>query len=146
MTKKVKVDQETGDIVQLPFVHTQMTAMKREKQYEKNSEPSMTVPGQTMTVAEMVERHRRGLPIDKSKGALYQGDELLPNIDNMDLIDRQAYMDSVADALVEVKARIQETVKDKKEQAVLDRIDQAVREKLAEISKPKSISDAEEIK
>lgn len=146
--KSVKVDPETGEIEQ-PVVnnlYTQATAPLREKDHEKNSEPSMTVPGQTMTIAEMVARHRKGLPIDQSKGALYQGEELLPNIDHMDLIDRQAYMDSVADALVDVKARIQESVSSKKEQEILDRIDSAVRKELARLSARNEVTDLKEEK
>lgn len=143
MKKKLRVDVETGEVL---LGLTQKSAKSRKKKYEVNNEKSKTVPGQTMTIAEMIARHRKGLPIEESKGALYQGDELLPDISRMDLIDRQAYMDSVADALVEVRARIQESVKTKQEQEILDRIDKAVREKVAEISRPKSISDIEEIR
>lgn len=128
--KTVLISAETGEVVENVMVWTALNARKREKEYEKNTGVSDTIPGQTMTIQEMVARHRKGLPIDQSRGALYQGEELMPDIDKMDLVDRQAYMDSVADALVEVKARIQESVKTKREQEIIDKIDSAVRERL----------------
>lgn len=128
--KTVLISAETGEVVENVMVWTALNARKREKDYEKNTGVSDTIPGQTMTIQEMVARHRKGLPIDQSRGALYQGEELMPDIDKMDLVDRQAYMDSVADALVEVKARIQESVKTKREQEIIDKIDSAVRERL----------------
>lgn len=146
MTKKktVKVSAETGEVVKNPVVYTALTVRNREDSYEINREPSATVPGQTMTIQEMVARHRKGLPIDESKGALYQGEDLIPDISEMDLVDRQAYMDSVADALVEVKARIQDSVKTKKEQEFLDKIDAAVREKLAAMRSRNEVTDLNE--
>lgn len=135
--KKVFVNPDDGEVLEhlnTPSVWTQLTSRHRDKKPEMNYLPSKTVPGQSMTIQEMVKRHRQGLPIDESKGALYQGEELLPDISNMDLVDRQAYMDSVADALVEVKARIQASAKTTKEKEILDRIDVAVREKLKELA------------
>jgi len=121
---------------ELPRIKTPLNAHLFPKDYEQNREPSQTTPGMSMTVLEMIRRHRSGLPIDQSKGALYQGDELIPDISNMDLVDRHAYMDSVADALVEVKARLEADAKTKKQKEFLDQVDAAVREKLAQLSNP----------
>lgn len=140
--KKVKsdpkriIDTETGEITDLkvPKVDTQLSARYRQKVYETNTLPDKTIPGQSMSVLEMVERHRKGLPIEQSKGALYQGEELLPDISKMDQIDRQAYVDSVADALVEIKAKISASAKSQKEKDILDRIDLEVRNKLKEMA------------
>lgn len=124
----------------IPAIFTQLTAHNRKQVFEVNNEPSKTVQGQTMTILEMIQRHRKGLPIDESKGALYhEGDEPLQNLDHMDLIDRQAYTDSVADALVEVRTRLEEQAKTKAEKQYLDKVDQAVREKLAQLSKSKEV-------
>lgn len=75
--KKTKVDLDL-----LPAVKTQMNAHLFPKDHEQGAgvQPSKTVPGMTMTMLEMVRRHRQGLPLDAAKGALYQGEELLPNL------------------------------------------------------------------
>lgn len=147
--KKTVVDKSTGEIIMsdhhLPPVKNQRNAHLYPKDYEKNNQPSQTKPGQSMSILEMVQRHRKGLPIDQAKGALYQGEELIPDISNMDLIDRQAYMDSVADALVEVKAKLQEEAKTNKEKEILAKVDEMVRQKLAEINAKNQRNEITEI-
>lgn len=137
--------QETGEI---PVIHTALTANKRPKVYEKNKLPSMTIPGQSMTIQEMVARHRKGLPIDQSKGALYQDEreDPLKNLDHMDLIDRQAYIDSVADKLVEVRDRLDKEAKNKEQKAFLKKVDEAMREELKKINSKNQITDIQEEK
>lgn len=142
-----QVDETTGAVMHP--IKRQLTAKYYPKDHEQNYQPSKTVPGLTMTIAEMVARYRKGLPIDESKGALYQGDDVMPDISKMDLIDRQNYIDSVADALVDVRNRIQESVKSKEEQEILTRIDNEVRERLKkinELSNKNVITDLEEVK
>lgn len=145
-SKKIqKVDQETGEII-TNRIKTWSNASQFPKDYEKNSMPSKTVPGQTMTVAEMVARYRKGLPIDQTKGALYQGEELLPNIDHMDLIERAEYMDSVADALVEIRAKLESEAKTNQEKEFLKKVDIEVRarmQKLRDDQDRNKISDIE---
>lgn len=133
------VNKKTGEV--LSRVRNQGNNYLYEQDFEKNLEPSMTKPGQTMTVLEMVQRHRKGLPIDQSKGALYQGEELLPNLDNMDLVDRANYIDSVADALVEIRAKLAESAKTKQQKEFLDKVDEEVRNRLSKIRDNANESD-----
>ncbi|AXH74465.1 MAG: hypothetical protein [Microviridae sp.] len=129
---------------ELPRIKTQMNAHLFEKVYEKNAGMSMTIPDQHLTVAEMVRRHRQGLPIDQSKGAQYLGGEPVPNINEMDLVDRQAYIDQVADALVDVRARIDMRAKTAKEKSILAEVDKLFKERLEQFRKEndrKSITD-----
>lgn len=138
------VDKETG-LVQdkpKPQIKTQFSAHLYPNDHEVNLEKSKTVPNQTMTILQMIQRHRKGLPIDESKGALYQGDELVPDISKMDLVDRQNYIDSVADALVEVRARLEEQVKTNQQKEWLKQVDTEVRKRMADI---KSEYDRKEI-
>lgn len=140
------VDTTTGDI-KLPKVKTQLTAPLYEKRHERNNGKSMTVPNQAMSVLEMLKRHRQGLPLDQARGALFhEGDEPVRNLDHMDLVDRQAYMDSVADALVEVRARLQAQMKTKAEKEFMDKVDAAVRERLAKMPKSDAVTDIQEEK
>lgn len=131
--KKVLLDKETGEIMQTPIVYTPLSARHRIKKLEKNTMVSETVPDQSMTIAEMIKRHRQGLPIEGRKGLYKEGDEPLLNMDHMDMVERQEYIDSVADAFVDVKTRINAAVKTKEEAALLDKIDAEVRKRLKEI-------------
>lgn len=119
-------------------IRNQHHARYDKKDNEQIKEPSKTVPGQSMTILEMVQRHRKGLPIDESTGALYQGEEDLPDISNMDLIDRQAYIDSVADALVEVKERLKEAHKSKADKELIDKVEAEVQIRLKQMQTKKS--------
>lgn len=142
-TKKVVIDSNTGEVKPTPQIKTQLTAKYFPQDHERaeKTKPSRTVPGQSMSVTAMLKRHRMGLPITESKGALYQGDELLPDISMMDEIDKAELMDKVADALVEVRQRIDEQAKTKAEKEFLAKVDKEVREQLSKMTeKPKGDS------
>lgn len=139
MTKKPKNVSDQGEV--LPRIKTQLTANLYPKDYEENHMPSETIPGQSMSVLEMVKRHRMGLPIDGNPNLVYTGEELKENLDDMDEVDKQAYMDSVADYLVEVRARLDESAKTKEQKAFLDAVDEQVRKKLAEMNDRNKVTD-----
>lgn len=102
----------TGEIKN-PIIKTQYTAKYYPKDHEHQTEKSLTVPNQSMTILEMVKRHQKGLPVDGGRQTpIYNGEDLIPDLNNMDLADREAYIDSVADHLVEVRARIQAAEKE----------------------------------
>lgn len=42
---------------------------------EVNTQPSQTLPDQTMSIPEILQRYARGLPITKGKVPIYQGEE-----------------------------------------------------------------------
>lgn len=53
---------------------------------EVNSQPSMTVPDQTMSVKEILEKHARGGVIGLGgKQEVYNGEEEIPDLKRMDL-------------------------------------------------------------
>lgn len=66
---------------------------------EINTLPSLTVPDQTMSIAEMVMRHRRGLPVfGNASIPVYHEDEsgepiLLPDYKHLDLAERQELLE-----------------------------------------------------
>lgn len=104
-------------------------ARLRKKRYIQNNQKSRTIPNQSMTINEMVARYRKGLPIHGSKNVpLYTGGEPMVNLDNLDLIDRQAYIDSVADELVNVRQRMTDNAKSEKEKSDLAKFDKAVKD------------------
>lgn len=53
---------------------------------EVNTQPSQTVPDQTLSLKELLDRYARGLPIVGEKFPIYNGDEEdLPDLKKMDL-------------------------------------------------------------
>lgn len=101
---------------------------------EKNNQPSKTVPNQSMTITEMVARYRKGLPIyGSSKTPIYSGESTLRDLTTMDLVDRQAYIDSVADHLVEVRARLDQNAKTVEEKKFLAAVDKEVRDRITKM-------------
>lgn len=117
---KKKISTQVNGEITKPIIKTPHTAKYFPKDHEVNNEPSRTVPNQSMTILEMVKRHQQGLPIEGSKGIpLYSGEELIPDLSGMDLADKQEYIDSVADHLVEVRARIDAAKKEAAEAAKL---------------------------
>jgi len=92
-----------------------------EPDYEVNEKPSMTVPDQTMSIKEILERHARGLSFEDGKVPMYEGeDNPTPDLDRMELTDRmdllQANADKVKDLYdkhkAEEKSALESSLKD----------------------------------
>ncbi len=67
-----------------------MNAKTFEKSYEHNYGPSLTIPDQTLSIRQILERHSRGLPLDGWKVPIWDGeDNDLPDIRTLDLAERQ---------------------------------------------------------
>lgn len=143
MTKKKKavvVDQETGEQLKKP--RTWATVPGAEPRPEKNTKPSETQPNQSMSLKQIVDRHRRGLPVTgaKREGKFTydpKNPDLPPVADMMamDPIDRAEIIEQVAEHLVEVKAKIAAEAKTAKQKEFLAEVEKAVQEKLAEMNK-----------
>lgn len=58
---------------------------------QKFTQPSLTVPDQTMTIRTIMERYARGLPIDGQKTPIYDTENLSTGLDprKLDLVDLQ---------------------------------------------------------
>lgn len=133
---KHEVNKQTGEL--LPRIRTQLTYGAYAKVYEKNDMPSQTVPNMAMTVREMVDRYRRGLPVDGPANPQFNGEDLIPNLDDLDPIDRAAYVEMVADQFADLKAKIAAEAKTKAEKEFIAKVDAAVKEKLEALNKPNS--------
>lgn len=71
---------------------------------EVNHKPSMTVPDQTMSLKQLLDRYRRGLPvIGNDSEPIYYGEEGmdLPDLKKMDLSE-----------IAELKAQVQENIRE----------------------------------
>jgi len=70
------------------------------------NKPSMTVPDQSMSVKEILDRFARGLPIDGRKVPLYEGETDMPDIRGLDLAERQAMYEAAEQELKEIKEKL----------------------------------------
>lgn len=75
---------------------------------ELNKLPSMTIPDQTMSVAEILSRYARGLPITGERVPIYNGeDDPLDGIDisKMDYAEREELLNNVKSEVNEIKSK-----------------------------------------
>lgn len=79
---------------------------------EINLDPSETVPDQSMSVKELMDRYARGLPLN-GKTPVYTGeDDDMPDLARMDLAEREEYAERVAQELEEIKERLNKRAKE----------------------------------
>lgn len=71
-----------------------------------SKKPSMTVPDQSMTVKEILDRHARGLPLDGRKVPMYEGETDMPDLKGLDLAERQALYELAQQELEEIKQKL----------------------------------------
>lgn len=59
----------------------------KETQGEVNNEPSLTVPDQTMSIREILERYARGLSVTDGRVPIYLGEDEMPDLSKLDLVE-----------------------------------------------------------
>nr|QJB19016.1 MAG: hypothetical protein [Microvirus sp.] len=69
---------------------------------EKNTQPSMTVPDQAMSVRELLQRYARGLPLGGMKTPVFDEDDEMPDIAHLDLAERQEIKEQYEAELTEI--------------------------------------------
>lgn len=72
---------------------------------EKNYSPSLTVPDQSMPISEIMSRFARGLPVEGAKVTFYDEENDLPDLKNMDLAERQEYIEMAKDEIEAIKEK-----------------------------------------
>lgn len=92
------------------------------KDYEANDMPSMTIPDQSMTVREIIDRHTRGIPFEAGKVPVYNEDEYWPEYKKMDLTERE-----------ELKQKAQDTIDNYRKQSKKQK-DEEVNKKAGDVS------------
>lgn len=108
---------------------------------EVNKKPSQTIPGQSMEITEVLKRFASGLPINSAKVPVYNGEEFLPDIKNMDLADLQALREATTENVQKIQSELQvkaETEKQKKIQAERDKYRDKLRKEWEEEQSQKS--------
>jgi len=92
----------------------------KQTQYEVIKGPSLTVPDQTMTIKQIIDRYARGLSTGGQKVPLYEGEEdLLEGINwqTLDLAEKQAIKENFAQELNQIQLKINEQASKRKQKA-----------------------------
>lgn len=86
-----------------------VTPFNYQREIVTNSEkPSETIPGQSSTIRELYTRALAGQPIFKNNNLQYTGDEYVPNFDKMDPVERDLYIEHIANLKATIHERNQE--------------------------------------
>lgn len=72
--------------------------------YEVNEGVSLTVPDQTLTVSQILERYTRGLPLG-GKVPIYDEEDTLPDVRTLDLAERQELREQYEEELSLIRRR-----------------------------------------
>lgn len=73
----------------------------------KNLDPDKTIPDATISIRELVTRFAQGLPMTGQRVPVYNGeDDQFPDLDKMDLAERQEYLENAVNELEMLTERI----------------------------------------
>lgn len=73
---------------------------------EINDQPSNTIPDQTLSIKEILNRYARGLPIGGQKFPIYEGeDNDLPDPRHLDLAERDELAQRYAEEMLELRRK-----------------------------------------
>lgn len=125
MKKSIK---STTAIVQPKFKsHYNSHFFPKQKEIVNQTQPSLTVPNQSMTIQEIYKRFASGRPLSgvSDRDYDYDGvnqhgfdfDDIMPDISKMDLADRQEILENAKLELDEVKRRLDSIARARKQQA-----------------------------
>lgn len=96
-----------GEGVKLPTFRTQFNAHLFPDDNEVNFLPSLVLPNQALTVREILDRQRRGIPFPVGKVPLYEGEDTLlpPEWRSWDLSEKEAYKEQLAQKALAIRTR-----------------------------------------
>lgn len=86
-------------------VKNSLNAKEFPKNYKKFTQPSLTVPDQSMSIKTILERYARGLPVGGRLDEYYDEEDTLPNPLTLDLAERQELADLYIQEINEIKSR-----------------------------------------
>lgn len=132
--------------VSKPVIRTHFNARFFPQDHEKNKQPSLTVPDQSLTVKQLMDRFAKGLPLDGERVPYYEPEEdmtdlsFLPDPATLDLADRQQLAEQAQEQLNEIKDRVNELHRLRQKQKAAKQLEQQFpkpAEKPAEKPEPK---------
>jgi len=86
--------------------------------YEENSSGvSQTIPGQEMSVLEIMKRYASGIPFSGAKVPIYEGDEIdFPDLNKMDLSEKHQALEDARLKVKDLEKKLKEDLKAQKAQ------------------------------
>jgi hypothetical protein len=90
------------------------------KNYKVFTMPSETIPDQTMSMRELLDRHARGLPVDAKVPIWDENpdlDDILPDVRTMDLSEKMQFIETAKTELEEIKKKANTKAKNIKKNA-----------------------------
>lgn len=108
--RAAKGPQEQLENVPKLKVYNSLSAHMRPKNYKVNDEPSMTVPEQSMTVREIMNRHVRGIPTSGNDpdSAVFDPDAIGVDLRKLDLAEIEDIKRENAQTIVEKQNQLSE--------------------------------------
>lgn len=115
----------------IPF-KTPYNADNFPKDAEENYDPSLTIPDETMSVRELMDRQAKGLPLNGQKVPMYDSDMddlQLPDLTGKDLAEIQEIRESVQSEIDRIKNDQQEQSRKRQLAAYEKRIEDEVKKR-----------------
>lgn len=118
-------------------VRNSLNYAETEESFEFNTLPSLTIPDETMSLREILDRYARGLPISGNEPIYHVDDDgnpqHVPDFNHMDFADVQTYRENLRQAIDETRQNAINQHKDFiRRTAELDKLDKQFREEIAE--------------
>jgi len=86
-------------------IKNSLNANEFPKNYQVFTQPSLTVPDQSMSIKTILERHARGLPVGGRLDEYYDEEDTLPYPLTLDLAERQELVEKYSQEIKEIKSR-----------------------------------------
>lgn len=122
-----QIDLETGEEIEVPVNYTypkiwnSLTTRYRSPYTRQSKMPSMTVPDQSLSIREILERHTSGIGIDGQRVSIFEEDEneaiMGINPYTLDLVDIQRLKIMTNERIEEIKNQAVAEIAVKKEQS-----------------------------
>lgn len=104
---------------------------------EKYQLPSRTVPDQSMSVTEIMQRFASGLPVDGARVAMFE-EEQMPNVAAMDLSEKMDLLRANQRVITMLKDKEQKAIAKKAHEKLRSTIEAEILEKQKQEAKPLS--------
>lgn len=106
--------------IRTPYNHETYRA---EKRYERNDQPSLTIPDQTLTIPEILRRYARGIPLDSIvKLPIYDGEDIYnPDMRTLDLTEQAELIEQRSQELKKLNKELEEGRRVAKENYIRER-------------------------
>lgn len=92
---------------------------------ERNTQPSMTIPDQTLSVKQILDRYAKGLPLGGQKVPIYEADEnstfddYMPDPKTLDISERHEMAQDAKKELRDIKSKLNKKAREKAEKDLL---------------------------